>query len=46
MEKKYLNFATIILNLRRAHYNCLEIEPIVGEMTKEGVALIDGLATI
>ncbi len=46
MEKKYLNFATIIVNLRKLHYNSVDIEPIVQELTNEGVSLIDGLATI
>lgn len=32
MEKKYLNFVTIIHNLRLHHYGCAEIEPIIEDM--------------
>lgn len=46
MEKKYYNFATIIANLRRMHYDSLRIEPIIAEMEANGVATIEGLATI
>lgn len=46
MEKKYFNFATIIANLRKMHYDSLMIEPIITEMDIAGVATIDGLATI
>lgn len=46
MEKKYFNFATIIANLRKMHYDSLMIEPIIAEMEAAGVATIDGLATI
>lgn len=46
MEKKYLNFATIIINLRKLHYNSLDIDPITEELSNQGISLIDGLATI
>jgi hypothetical protein len=46
MEKKYLNFTTIISNLRKMHYNTLDIEPILHEITAFGVSAQDGLATI
>jgi hypothetical protein len=32
MEKKYINFISIISNLREGHYNTLDIEPIREEL--------------
>jgi hypothetical protein len=46
MEKKYHNFITIILNLRKIHYNSIEVEPILHEMTENTITPAEPLATI
>lgn len=46
MEKKYFNFATIIANLRKLHYNSEEIDPILEELDQNGIRTEDGLATM
>lgn len=46
MEKKYLNFPTIIANLRRLHYNTLETEPMLVQLEASGVVAFDGLASM
>lgn len=46
MEKKYLNFATIIANLRKQHYNTLDTEPMLQELNDNGISACDGLATM
>lgn len=46
MEKKYLNFPTIIANLRRLHYNTLETEPMLAELEANGILAFDGLASM
>lgn len=46
MEKKYLNFTTIISNLRRLHYNTTDIDPVLEEINAFGAHAMDGVATI
>jgi hypothetical protein len=46
MEKKYLNFITIMHNLRSQHYNGVEIEPIMEDMEVNGIICAEKLATI
>jgi hypothetical protein len=46
MEKKYLNFITIISNLRTQHYNSIDIEPILDDLAAASLSPADGLATI
>ncbi len=46
MEKKYHNFITIISNLRNMHYNSLDTQPILEEMTSAFIYPPDGIASI
>lgn len=46
MEKKYLNFTTIITNLRKQHYSSIDVEPVLEEINAFGAHATEGLATI
>lgn len=46
MEKKYHNFTTIISNLRKTHYDSIDIEPILQDLNALGIETEEGIATI
>lgn len=46
MEKKYLNFTTIISNLRKMHYNSQEVDSVLEDINNFGAHATEGLATI
>jgi hypothetical protein len=46
MEKKYLNFTTIVSNLRKQHYNTLDVDPLLEEINAFGAHATEGVATI
>jgi len=46
MEKKYLNFISIISNLREIHYATLDTTPMQKDIENNEIEFIDSLATI